>query len=104
RMPYPSRKATAFYAGWPLAAAVSPALGRRERMDREVLLLRLAQAEQNVAESKAFVARQQRLIVESERDGQDAAETIRLLDKFLLLQQLREQERAKILDEMSEPS
>ena len=46
-------------------------------MDREVLLLRLAQAEQSVAESKAFVARQQRLIVESERDGQDAAETIR---------------------------
>ena len=55
-------------------------------------------------QSKAFVARQQRLIVESERDGQDAAETIGLLDKFLLLQQLREQERAKILDEISEPS
>lgn len=73
-------------------------------MDREVLLLRLAQAERSVAESTAFVARQQRLIVESERDGQDAAETIRLLDKFLLLQQLREQERAKILDEISEPS
>ena len=73
-------------------------------MDREVLLLRLAQAEQGVAESKAFVARQQRLIVELERDGQDAAETIRLLDKFLLLQQLREQERAKIFDEISEPS
>jgi hypothetical protein len=40
-------------------------------MDRKVLLLRLAQAEQSVAESKAFVARQQELIVESERDGQD---------------------------------
>ena len=66
-------------------------------MDREVLLLRLAQAEQSVGESKAFVARQQRLIVESERDSHDTAETIRLLDK-LLLQQLREKERAKILD------
>jgi len=33
-------------------------------MDREILLQRLAQAEQGVAESKAFVARQQRLIVE----------------------------------------
>jgi hypothetical protein len=66
-------------------------------MDWEVLLLRLAQAEQSVAESKAFVARQQRLIVESERD-------VRLLDKLLLLQQLREQERAKILDEISEAS
>ena len=33
-------------------------------MDLEVLLLRLAQAEQSVAESKAFVARQQQLIVE----------------------------------------
>jgi hypothetical protein len=73
-------------------------------MDREVLLLRLAQDEQSVAESKAFVARQQRLIVESERDGQDAAQPIRLLDKLLLLQQLREQERAKILDEISEAS
>ena len=47
-------------------------------MDLEVLLLRLAQAEQSVAESKAFVARQQRLIVKSERDGQDTAKTIRL--------------------------
>ena len=55
-------------------------------MDREVLLLRLAQAERSVAESKAFVARQQRLIVESERDGQDTAETLRLMDKLLLLQ------------------
>ena len=73
-------------------------------MDREILLQRLAQAEQSVAESKALVARQQRLIVESERDGQDAAETIRLLNKFLLLQQLGEQERAKIFDEISEPS
>jgi len=27
-----------------------------------------------------------------------------LLNKFLLLQQLREQERAKIFDEISEPS
>jgi len=79
------------------------ALGRRERKDREVLLLRLAQAERSVAESKAFVARQQRLIVEPERDGQDAAETIRLLDKLLQLQQLRE-ERATILDEISEAS
>ena len=71
-------------------------------MDREVLLLRLAQAERSV-ESKAFVARQQRLIVEPERDGQDAAETIRLLDKLLQLQQLRE-ERATILDEIAEAS
>ena len=67
-------------------------------------MLRLAQAKQSVAESKAFVARQQRLIVESERDGQDSAETIRLLDKLLLLQQVREQERAEILDEISEAS
>ena len=52
---------------------VSQALGRRERMDREVLLLRLAQAEQSVAESKAFVARQQRLIVESEAREQERA-------------------------------
>ena len=71
-------------------------------MDREVLLLQLAQAEQGVAESKAFIARQLRLIVESERDGQDTAETIRSLDKLLLLQQSREQERAKILNEISE--
>ena len=38
------------------------------------------------------------------RDGQDTAETIRLLDKLLLLQQVREQERAEILDEISEAS
>jgi hypothetical protein len=73
-------------------------------MDREVLLLRLAQAEQSVAERKTFVARQQQLIVESERDGQETAETIRLLDKLLLVQQARELERARILDEISEAS
>jgi hypothetical protein len=73
-------------------------------MDREVLLLRLAQAEQSVAESKAYVARQLRLIVLSERDGHNTGETLRLLDKLLLLQQLREQERAKIIEEISDAS
>ena len=62
------------------------------------------EAEQSVAESKGFIAQHQRLIVQSERDGQDAAETIRLLDKLLLLQQSREQERARILDELSAAS
>ena len=69
-------------------------------MERGILLRQLVEAEQSVAESKAFIAQQQRLIVQSERDGQDAAETIRLLDKLLLLQQSREQERARILDEL----
>jgi hypothetical protein len=73
-------------------------------MDREVLLLRLAQAEQSVAESKAYVARQLRLIVLSERDGQNTGETLRSLDKLLLLQQLREQERAEIIEEISDAS
>ena len=73
-------------------------------MERGILLRQLVEAEQSVAESKAFIAQQQRLIVQSERDGQDTAETIRSLDKLLLLQQSREQERAKILDEISEPS
>ena len=43
-------------------------------MDREILLRRLAQAEQRVAEGKAFIAQQQQLVVESERDGHDATE------------------------------
>jgi len=73
-------------------------------MDREILLQQLVQAEQSVAEARAFIAQQQRLIVESERDGQFSAETIRVLEKFLILQQLREQERARILDEISEVS
>jgi hypothetical protein len=62
-------------------------------MERGILLRQLVVAEQSVAEIKSFTAQQQRLIVQSERDGQDAAETIRLLDKLLLLQQSREQER-----------
>ena len=33
-------------------------------MDREILLRQLVQAEQDVAEGKAFIAKQQRLIVE----------------------------------------
>jgi hypothetical protein len=40
-------------------------------------LRQLGQAEQHVAESKAFIAEQQRVIVESERDGRDWAEAIR---------------------------
>jgi hypothetical protein len=73
-------------------------------MERGVLLRQLVAAEQDVAESKAFIVQQLRLIVQSERDGQDAAETIRLLDKLLVLQQSREQERARILDELSDAS
>lgn len=46
-------------------------------MDREILLRQLVQAEQNVAEGTAFIAEQQRLIVESERDDcHDTAETM----------------------------
>jgi hypothetical protein len=72
-------------------------------MDREVLLRQLVQAEQDVAESKAFVAIQQRLIVESERnDCHDTAETLRLLEAFLVLQRSREEDRARILDELSD--
>ena len=73
-----------------------------QHMAREILLRQLAQAEQHVAEGKAFIAKQQRLIVVSERDGQDTAESMRLLEAFLLLQQSREDDRARILDELAE--
>ena len=74
-----------------------------QHMAREILLRQLAQAEQHVAEGKAFIAKQQRLIVESERDGgHDTAGTMRLLKAFVLLQRSREEERARILDELSE--
>ena len=73
-------------------------------MDREILLRRLAQAEQRVAEGKAFIAQQQQLVVESERDGHDAAENWRLLEKFLKLQQSLEFDRGQILDELFEVS
>jgi hypothetical protein len=70
-------------------------------MDRKILLRHLAQAEQEVAEGKAFVAKQQRLIVESERDGcQDVAQAMRRLEAFLVLQRSREEHRARILDEL----
>ena len=72
-------------------------------MDREILLRQLVQAEQDVAEGKALIAEQQRLIVEAERDGfRDTAETMRLLEAFLVLQQSREDDRAGILDDLSE--
>jgi hypothetical protein len=73
-------------------------------MEREILLRRLAEAEQSVAEGKVLIAQQQRLIVESERDGQDASEAMCLLEKFLMLQQSREENRAKILDDLYESS
>ena len=70
-------------------------------MDRKGLLRHLVQAEQDVAEGKAFIAKQQRLIVESERDDcQDVAQAMRLLEAFLVLQRSREEDRARILDEL----
>jgi hypothetical protein len=70
-------------------------------MDRKILLRHLVQAEQDVAEGKAFIAKQQRTIVESERDGcQDVAQAMRLLEAFLVLQRSREEHRARILDEL----
>ena len=71
-------------------------------MDRQILSQQLAQAEQSVAEGRAFIAQQRRLIVEAERDGEDSTGTFRVLEKFLILQQSREQERARILDAISE--
>ena len=44
-------------------------------MDREILLRRLAQAEQSVAEGKAFIAQQQQLVVES-------SETVTMLPRI----------------------
>ena len=73
-------------------------------MEREFLLRQLVQAEQDVAESKAFVAEQQRAIVESEREGHDCVKALRRLEAFLLIQQSREEGRAKILDELFESS
>jgi hypothetical protein len=50
---------------------------------------------------RGFIAKQQRLIVESERDDcQDVAQAMRLLEAFLVLQQSREEHRARILDEL----
>ena len=70
-------------------------------MDRKILLRQLVQAEQDVAEGKAFIAKQQHLIVESERnDCQDVAQAMRLLEAFLVLQRSREEHRARILDEL----
>ena len=71
-------------------------------MERDFLLRQLVQAEQDVAESTAFIAQQQRVIVESERDGRDCAAAMRLLETFLLLQQSRKEDRARILDELLE--
>ena len=75
---------------------------RGQHMQRESLLRQLVQAEQDVAESKAFVAEQRRMIVESEREGYDCAKAIRRLEFCILIQQSREEDRAKILDELFE--
>ena len=71
-------------------------------MERDLLLRQLVQAEQDVAESTAFIAQQQRVIVKSEQDGRDCAEPMRLLETFLVLQQSRKEELARILDELVE--
>jgi hypothetical protein len=71
-------------------------------MGRDLLLRQLAQAEQCVAEGKALIANQQRLIVKSERDGH--TETMAALEGLLMMQRSREADRAKILDDLSDAS
>src|SRR4029079_7921752 len=92
-----------FFSRWSRSCLTYRKPGETQRMDREILLRQLVQVEQGVAEGKAFIDEQQRLIVESERDDcHDTAETKRLLEAFLVLQRSREEERARILDELSE--
>jgi hypothetical protein len=73
-------------------------------MKRELLLRQLAQAEQGVAEAKALIANQRRLIVESERDGHYVAENMAALEGLLMRERSREADRAKILDDLSDLS
>jgi hypothetical protein len=73
-------------------------------MGRDLLLRQLAQAEQCVAEGKALIANQQRLIVKSERDGHDVTETMAALEGLLMMLRSREADRAKILDDLSDAS
>jgi hypothetical protein len=71
-------------------------------MNREALSRRLVRAEHRVAAVKAQIAKQRRLIAEFERDGEDATEAMRLIESFVLLQRWREDDRAKILDQLSQ--
>jgi len=54
-----------------------------------------------VAEGRTFIAQQQRLIVEAERDGEDATGTFCVLEKFLILQQSRETAQSQLKDAQS---
>ena len=71
-------------------------------MDRERLSRRLTKAEHRVAAVKVQIAKQLQLIVEFEREGEDATEAIRLIEGFVVLQRWREEERAKILEQLSD--
>lgn len=62
----------------------------------------LAMAERHVSEGLAHVERQKRIIADLERDGHDAGEARALLESFVELQELHEQDRDRLRRELSQ--
>ena len=71
-------------------------------MDREMILRQLEQAERHVADGRASIEKQERLIAQLERDGLDATEATRLLEMLLDTQALHERHLKTIQAEMEE--
>ena len=67
-----------------------------------MLLDHLAQAERHIAGGRLIIERQQALITELERDGHPTAQARALLDTFVELQRMHEDDRERIMHELAE--
>ena len=65
-------------------------------MDSALKLRHLVEAQRQVADSSARISRQQLLIEELARNGQDSGEARELLEKFLDAHEQHEQDRDRI--------
>ena len=69
-------------------------------MDRKILEMLLAQAEQHVTLSDLHVARQREIIAELERDGYDSTQARELLAVFLATQATHVSGRDRLFEEL----
>jgi hypothetical protein len=71
-------------------------------MDRDILERQITKAEEQVAIAAQNVARQRELVAQLERDGHDASQAQKMLEKFLKQQALHIADRDRLIKELSE--
>lgn len=71
------------------------------RMDREMMLRHLLEAERHVAQGERHVDEQRKLVEELRRDGHDIKQSLELLDTFLETLKMHKEDRDRIQAELA---